>query len=185
MTTTSLNLLRHPARMPWLAQAVHSGFVVCLLAGVAGGAAWAHWAHRQHEALLTERARLQTQAQTLAGQQAQARALQERRNLQQAVLARTQDWQGQRRSALQWHGVLAAQAGTGLRVEHWQFDGRQLLLQAWLPGPQGLPPLMAALSAAGPQAWTLQSLAQAGSGVGFVLEAKVPDSAPAAGKAGP
>ena len=175
MTTGSLNLLRYPARMPWHAPAWLRPVLEGVLAGVLAGAVWAHGAWQQRDALLKLREQLQAQWQDLTRQQAKTLAQQAQVRLHQAVLDRAQEWQSQRRSMLQLHAVLAAQADTGLRVERWQFDGHSLVLQAWLPAAERVPQLMAALSAAWPQAWVLQELGQAtGSQAGVALSLQAP-----------
>ena len=83
--------------------------------------------------------------------------------LHQAVLDRAQDWQSQRRSMLELHAVLAAQADAGLRVERWQFDGHSLVLQAWLPAAVTLASMAARSSVSSPRvkSWMVSPLASA------------------------
>lgn len=92
---------------------------------------------------------------------------------QQQADARRKDWQLRRAQLLRLHDVLGQAAlESGLRVQNWQADERRILLQAWVPQPQAWTALQTQLTSAGPQPWTLQTLASGpGAGVQFTLEA--------------
>lgn len=145
-----------------------------LLGGL--GAAGQHWRLAQ---LRAQGAQLQAQVQSQLRQQSAAAALRSQALLQQALLARAQEWGALEEQSLRLHGVLGEQGETlGLRVTRWQNDGRQLQLHAWLPRAQDVPLLISSLSAAGRQAWALQSLGEHASppgsslgGVDLVLQA--------------
>lgn len=187
MTARSLNLLRYPRRLPVLDAALWWPAASAWLVGALLGGAWGGWQHMQHEALIASHARLQTQLQALAAQQAEATARQTRARLHRALLDRAQAWQTRRERVLQLHAVLTEQArDAGLRVERWHSDGHKLVLQGWLPRAQEVPRVVASLSAAWPQGWTLQSLGERvgpAAGVDMVIEAPWGEVLPAGGKA--
>lgn len=170
MNTPPLNLLRYPRRAR-LSDAIPSrAAVLALAAGILMGGCWGQWQQSQYEALLVQRSQLQAQTRAWRSQQTQAR---DRQQLLSRWAQRQHAWQAQRAQQMQLHAVLAAQADTaGLRVERWQGDGRQLVLQAWLPRADAVPGVLAALSRAWPPGWTLHSLGdRAGAGVDVVLQA--------------
>lgn len=191
MTAQSLNLLRYPRRVPALDAALWRPAAAALLTGALAGGVWGGWQHMRQDGLLALHARLQEQVQTLSGQQAGVTARQAKARLHQAFLDRAQAWQSQRERVMRLHAGLTEQArDTGLRVERWQADGRRLFLQAWLPGAEQVPRAVAALSAAWPQGWTLQSLSerirpQGEAGVDVVFEAPRGEVLPGGGKAQP
>jgi len=187
----SLNLLRYPRRMPTLDAALWRPGLVALLVGVLAGGLWGGWQHQRQEEWTVLRARLRAQTQALAGQQTQAVDQQAKARLQQAFVDRAQAWQSQRERLMHLHATLTEQAkDAGLRVERWQSDGRKLVLQAWLPRAERVPLVMARLSAAWPQGWTLQSLGDRAAsggdaGIDVVFEAPWGDAAQAGGKSSP
>lgn len=189
MSARSLNLLRYPGRIPTWEGALLRPVLVAWLAGVLSGLGWSGWQHMRHDEWLALHARLQAQTQALAGQQTEAAARQLAARLHQAFLERARAWKNRRERVLHLQAVLTEQArSTGLRVERWQSDGRRLVLQAWLPRAEHVPQLVAHLSAAWPQAWTLQSLSDrtgAGAGVDVVLEAPWDDAVQGNGKTAP
>ena len=171
MNTPPLNLLRYPRRaylsdaVPWRAA------VLALAAGILMGGGWGLWQQSQYEALQTQRSQWQAQTRAWRSQQAQQR---DRQQLLSRWDQRQHAWQARRAQQMQLHAALAAQADTaGLRVERWQGDGRQLVLQAWLPRAEAVPGVLAALSRAWPPGWTLHSLSdRSGAGVEVVLQAE-------------
>lgn len=160
MRARPLNLLRYPRRLPAFDAALWRPGLMALLTGALAGGCWAGWQHLRHDEWLALQARLRAQTQTLAGQQAQAADQQAKARLQQAFLDRAQAWQSQRERVMRLHAALTEQArDAGLRVERWHADGHKLVLQAHLPRADRVPRVMAHLSAAWPQGWALQSLA--------------------------
>ena len=155
------------------------------------GAGWALRERLRLDELQALRTQLQARAQAQAQVQSQTQAMQRDQRLRQALQVRAQAWQHQRQQMLRLHGVLTTQAAqAGLRVQRWQSDGRSLVLQAWLPGPERVPALLALLTATGGRPWSLQSLAQAadgpvGPGVTVVLQAPWADGTLAHAKAAP
>lgn len=158
----ALNLLRYPRRgLAWPVEQWRPLLLAWLLGAFLGGL----WAAGRYWHLVQLRAQgslLQAQVQSQLRQQSAAAALRAQAQLQQAVQTRAQDWRRQQEQGLRLHATLDEQAeALGLHVTRWQNDGRQLLLQGWLPRAQDVPALLSALSAAGPQGWTLQSLGTA------------------------
>lgn len=157
----ALNLLRHPRRGPAWPIEPWRPLALAVLAGALSGGAGVGWQHWRLAQLQTQHHQVQAEAQAWAAQQKAAAALRSQSQLRQAALARAQDWQARQAQWLRLQDVLQAQASAlGLRVLRWQADGRQQQLQAWLPRAQDVPALTSALSAEGPQVWTLQSLAE-------------------------
>ncbi len=176
MTVRPLNLLRHPRPAHLLEPALQRLALACVLAGGLAGMGWGVWQQHRQDDWLARRSALKAQAQSQASQQVQIKASEQREQMLKRQAARQQAWQTRRQHMLALHAVLSAQArNNGLRVLRWQGDGRQLVLQLWLPHAQALPSLTAQLSQAWPLAWTLQSLNdQAGAGIEAVLEAPWP-----------
>lgn len=154
----ALNLLRYPRR-GWLEPQLWWPLLQALGVGAVLGAACALGQHGWLDHLQTQRGQLQSQAHTVARQRAADAARQAQVQRLLAVHARAQDWQTQQAMGLRLQAALSAQGqALGLRVLRWQGDGRQILLQAWLPRVQDVPALVAGLSALGAGPWTVQSL---------------------------
>ena len=173
MNARPLNLLRHPRRSLVFEPAHLRAVLLALGAGAVMGCAWGMWQQMQHEALLAQRSRLQVESRVWRSQQALQSTERDRQRLLTSWGQRAQSWQRQREQRMQLHEALLAQAAsTGLRVERWQGDARQLVLQAWLPRADDVPEVLSGLSQAWPTGWTLQSIGdRAGAGVDVVLQA--------------
>ena len=176
----ALNLLRYPQRGLALPLELAWPLLLAVLAGLALGSAWVAWQSWRLDHLLEQRGHLQADVQALERQKNLAAALQTRKQWQKNAEVRAQDWRARRDQLQHLQEVLGAQASAlGVRVARWQGDRRQLVLQAWLPRAQDVPLLLSALTAAGPQGWTLQSLGDAAAsgphgGVDVVLQASWP-----------
>lgn len=158
MSAPALNLLRYPRR-GWLEPQLGWPLLQALGVGAVLGAACVLGQHGWLDHLQNQRGQLQRQAHAVARQRATDAARHAQVQRLQAVHTRAQDWQTQQAMGLRLQAVLSAQGqALGLRVLRWQGDGRQMLLQAWLPRVQDVPALVAALSALGAGAWTVQSL---------------------------
>ena len=191
MSARPLNLLRYPRQRLVLSPALLRACLVAGLIGVLAGGLWIGWQHlrlvQRHEQLTQLQARWQARSQ----QQADVSAQRERAGLRRQWLERATDWRDRREQLSHLHRALQALAdGPGLRVERWQGDGRRLVLQAWLPGSEQVPTLMAGLSAAGPLSWQLHSLADHSSvggeaGIDVVLEAPWPAASQGGGPSRP
>lgn len=180
-----LNLLRHPrSRGQVLGSKVRPALAGALI-GLACLGLDALWQAEQLQALQLRHAQLQAalRAQTARQQAATGHQLQQRLATRQAE--REQQWQSRREQVAQVQQTLQTHAlAHGLRLQRWQVDGRQLVLHLWLPGVHALSGLTAAMTQAGPSAWTVQSLsAHASGGAEAVIEAAWPASPTAAGKA--
>lgn len=170
MNARPLNLLRYPRRASLLESAPARAALLALGVGIVMGCSWGLWQQAQHEALLARRVQLKAQSEAWRSQQTSER---DRQRLLTHWGQRAKTWQAQGEQQMQLHAVLLAQAASaGLRVERWQGDGRQMMLQAWLPGADGVPALLSALSQAWPPGWALQSISdRSGVGVDVVLQA--------------
>lgn len=158
MNAPALNLLRYPRR-GWLESQLWWPLLQALGVGAVLGAACALGQHGWLDHLQTQRGQLQSQAHAVARQRAADAARQAQVQRLQAVHTRAQDWQTQQAMVLRLQAALSAQGqALGLRVLRWQGDGRQMLLQAWLPRVQDVPALVAGLSVLGAGPWTVQSL---------------------------
>ncbi|TXI71404.1 MAG: hypothetical protein E6Q49_09640 [Limnohabitans sp.] len=176
MNARPLNLLRHPRRVHALAAGARPAVLGAWLVGVLLGGVWGWSQQVQRDRLLDQRVQLQAQSSALREQQARQTAAQEKAQLQSKWGQRAQSWRAQRQHLMELHAALMTQAAeTGLRVERWQGDGRQLVLQAWLPRADHVPAVLSGLSRSWATAWTLQSMGdRAGSGVDVVLQAPWP-----------
>ncbi len=177
LNVPSLNLLRYPSpwRIPGAGLWRHA--LGPLLAGLVAGSALVFCQVRWHARLQAERGPLQASLQLQQRQQAEQRQAQALEQSQARMRERASAWQLQRQQFMQLHNQLSQEAGdAGLRLQRWQADGHKLSLQLWLPHPEGVPGLVARLTQASPQPWTLHSLAGQSDppGVLAVLEAAWP-----------
>lgn len=174
----SLNLLRHPRRLPLLGWPVLGRVLAGGVAGVLCASGWGLWSQTRLAQTRSLQQQLQAELQAQARSRSQASAEAAQARLQQRALARDAQWRLQRERLQQLHGLLAQEARDGgLRLQRWQGDGQRIELQAWLPHTQGLPALQARLSGPAPQGlsdWAVQSLGSAaGEGVQLVLVSTV------------
>ncbi len=179
LNAPSLNLLRYPSRLRMPDAVVWRHALWPLLAGLVAGLALVFWQARWHARLLDERGALQASLQLQQRQQAELREAQALAQSQARMRERASAWQLQRQQFMQLHTQLSQEAdGAGLRLQRWRADGHKLSLQLWLPHPEGVPGLVARLSQASPQPWTLHSLAGQSDppGVEAVLETVWPSS---------
>ena len=179
-----LNLLRYPSRIPRVDAGLRRQALGALLVGALAGSGLLVWQNQRHAQLQAERERTQARVQMQLRQQAERRQALTLAQSQARLIERAQAWQAQRQQFLQLHAQLQQQAREGgLRLQRWQADGHKLSLQLWLPHTEGVPAIVARLTQASPQAWTLQSLASQSDppGVQAVLEAVWP-AAPAGGR---
>lgn len=159
LNVPSLNLLRYPSRARWPDAGLWRPALWALLAGLVAGSALAFWQVRRHAQLLAERGPLQASLALQQRQQAELRQTQALAQSQARMRERAMAWQTRRQQFMQLHAQLSQEAPeSGLRLQRWQGDAHKLSLQLWLPHPGGVPGLVARLSQASPQAWTLQSL---------------------------
>lgn len=180
-----LNLLRHPRSQEQVLGSRLRPVLAGVLIGLAGLGLDALWQAEQLHALQLRHAQLQAalQAQTVRQQAASGQQLQQR--LATRLAERERQWQTRREQLAQVQQTFQTHAlAHGLRLQRWQVDGRQLVLHLWLPGVHALSGLTAAMTQAGPSAWTVQSLtAHAAGGAEAVIEAAWPASPAATGKA--
>ena len=184
LNVPSLNLLRYPS--PWRVPDVQPWRHALwpLLAGLVAGSALVLWQVRWQSRLQAERGLLQASLQLQLRQQAELRQAQALAQSQARMRERASAWQLQRQQFMQLHTQLSQEAGNvDLRLQRWQADGHKLSLQLWLPHTEGVPAIVARLTQASPQPWTLHSLAGQSDppGVQVVLEAVWP-AAPAGGR---
>lgn len=180
-----LNLLRYPAPAGLLSPAVWRCALWALLAGVMAGSALVFWQVRRHAQLLAQREPLQASLQLQQRQQTEARQAQALALVQTRLHERATGWQVQRQQLMGLQARLSQEAGAAdLRLRRWQADGQKLTLQLWLPHPDRVPGLVASLSKASPQPWTLHSMnsPSEGTGVEAVLETPWPGLAAGARK---
>lgn len=191
MNMPALNLLRYPRRGWVLPARQWRSLWLALGAGALFGAGGVAWLQGHLQQLQAQRNQWQAEVQALAEQQAAADASRAQRQLLQAVEARALEWQAKRAQLDKLNHTLGDQARSlGLRVQRWQADGRQLVLQGWLPRAQDVPALVSALSSAGPPGWALHSLGEpvtssSGSGVDVLLQAPWPPRGPEKDKVAP
>ena len=184
LNVPSLNLLRYPS--PWRVPDVQPWRHALwpLLAGLVAGSVLVFWQVRWHARLQAERGPLQASHEQQQRQQAELRQAQAHAQSQARMRERASAWQLQRQQFMRLHAQLSQEVGdVGLRLQRWQADGHKLSLQLWLPHPEGVPGLVARLTQASPQPWTLHSLAGQSDppGVQAVLEAAWP-ALPAGGR---
>jgi len=184
LNVPSLNLLRYPSpwRMPDAQCWRHALWP--LLAGLVAGSALVLWQVRWHARLQAERGPLQASLQLQQRQQAELRQAQAHAQSQSRMRERASAWQQQRQQFMQLHTQLSQEVSdAGLHLQRWQANGHKLSLQLWLPHPERVPGLVARLTQASPQPWTVHSLAGQADppGVQAVLEAAWP-AFPAGGR---